>query len=273
AICMLSLTEKILLTPKALSSDIQVLWIEHDSIGRWLKKNPFLSRLRKLSKHVLTICVSESSRRTYIELGWNPSRVVAIPNGIDPSRFEVDNKNPNNSTNGNKTSIGCVARLHKQKGIDILLRSIADLPQAHLTIVGIGEEKKSLINIIKELRIMDRVQILDKVGKLGEFYKSLDIFVLPSRTNDPFGMVAAEAMCCGIPTVVTSACGISQDINDGKNGIVVKEDSIDALREALSFLMTHADRRKAIGEAGKTKALTEFTIKSMVDAYERCLQS
>jgi glycosyltransferase involved in cell wall biosynthesis len=195
---------------------------------------------------------------------------------VDPDRFKND-LNDNDLykikfKNKKPLHIGCVARLQKEKGLDVLIRSIENLHGVQLTIVGAGEEKDDLIKLVSKLKIEKRVKIIDRVDKLGAFYRSLDIFVLPSRTNDPFGLVAAEAMCCGVPVVVTTECGIAQEITDGKDGIVVKANSSDALSEALSFLIEDENRRGSIGKAGKTKALTDFTVSGMVDAYERCLQ-
>src|SRR3989338_4926158 len=80
---MLSLTEKILLTPWALQQGIKVYWVEHDRIGHWLTWNPWLPILCKLSKNVTTFVVSEFSRKLYLNLGWPPEKTVAIPNGVN----------------------------------------------------------------------------------------------------------------------------------------------------------------------------------------------
>src|SRR3989344_9112693 len=58
-IFMLSFSEKLLLTKWAVAQGIKVFWIEHDSVGRWLTKNPWLPKLRKLSELVTTVVVSD----------------------------------------------------------------------------------------------------------------------------------------------------------------------------------------------------------------------
>src|SRR3989344_897195 len=82
AICVLSLTEKILLTEAAVKRGTKVLWIEHDRIGPWLTKNPWLKILKQLSSKVTTVGVSKLSRDLYIGLGWDSARTIAIPNWV-----------------------------------------------------------------------------------------------------------------------------------------------------------------------------------------------
>ena len=81
SIFMLSLTEKLLVTEMA-ASEHRVYWIEHDRIGRWLRKNPWLPLLRRQHQHATMITVSELSRDLMIECGFDAKRIVPIPNGV-----------------------------------------------------------------------------------------------------------------------------------------------------------------------------------------------
>ena len=73
-IVMLSLTEKLLLTPLALARGMRVFWVEHDKIGAWLRKNPWLPLLRSLSRNVTTIAVSDLSRKLFERSSENRDR-------------------------------------------------------------------------------------------------------------------------------------------------------------------------------------------------------
>ncbi len=114
AICMLSLSEKLLLTDMAYALNIKPIWIEHDRIGRWLIKNPWLKLLLKQSSYATTVTVSELSKRMYVDLGWNKKRVVSIPNGIDAGRLR---RKPKSEVRNPKVRIGCIARLSHEKGV------------------------------------------------------------------------------------------------------------------------------------------------------------
>ena len=267
AILMLSLSEKILLTPIALKRGIKVIWIEHDRIGPWLTKNPWLPKLKKMSGQITTVSVSELSQKLYINLGFDPDHTIAIPDGVDPDRFGPA---PGPRLQQKLLRIGCIARLTKDKGVDILIETIKDYPGASLRILGKGGEENALRALITKLNLNDRVAIENEVPDLGAFYHSLDLLILPSREHDPFGMVAAEAMMLGIPVIVTDACGIADYLTSGTDALVVEAGSTRALSEAI-FTMSDHETRTRVAQAGKQTAEREFTLEKMVDRYEQLL--
>lgn len=271
AIVMLSLSEKILLTPFALERGIRVIWLEHDGVGRWLTKNPWLPKLKAMAKDVTTVVVSDLSREMYIALGWPADRVVSIPNGIDLERLQeslpTDEGIGLTPGNGDTMHVGCIARLTEDKGIDLLIEAVTDLPQVTLTIVGSGREENYLRRLVEEYGLSDRVRIIPSVSSIGPFYRSLDAFVLPSRSHDPFGLAAAEAMTLGIPTVMTDVCGIARFLEPGKDAIVIRPNSSGALHEALRALLQR-DKRASIAHSGKCAAREKFSLERMVDSYE-----
>jgi glycosyltransferase involved in cell wall biosynthesis len=274
AVCMLSLSEKLLLTPLLKG---KVLWIEHDSVGPWLTRNPWFPRLRALSRQATTITVSELSRQIYLDLGWNPNKTIAIPNGIDLSRFHSSTETQRGTT---ALHVGCLSRLSPEKGLDLLITAVQSIPNATLTIVGKGKEAQRLRSLMnnsanRQALTADRssnIQLLPHIPDPSSFYRSLDIFVLPSRTNDPFGLVAAEAMACGVPVVVTDACGIAGYLKNGTDAIVVKAGDADALRDGIERLRDPAVRKR-IGEEGKRTAETAFSAEIMTARYEALLKS
>jgi len=270
ALFMLSLSEKLLLTKPAVDAGIRVFWVEHDSIGPWLTKNPYLPQLRRLSKLVTTIAVSDLSRKLYVDLGWDPQKVVGIPNGIDPNRFVTDAAQTR--TPSEKLQVGCLARLADEKGLDVLIGAVRDLPDVELKIVGLGREQKNLEKLIAKEGLQNRVTIAPRVADVGAFYRSLNVHVLPSKRHDPFGLVAAEAMLAGTPVIVTDACGIADFLTHKKDAYIVPANSEEALTKAISELSSNPELRKEIGAAGQRKAQSDFTVQGMIDRYEVLLQ-
>jgi len=269
AIFMLSVSEKLLLTRAAANEGVEVFWVEHDSIGPWLKRNPYLRKLRKLSQLVTTIGVSELSRELYTDMGWDPKKVEGIPNGIDPQRFSVESSEEKKPSD--HPYIGCVARLSEEKGVDLLVKAVNDLPNVTLSIVGVGKERESLEKYISKHEMGFRTKIESRKGNMAAFYSSLDVFVLPSRKHDPFGLVAAEAMMLGVPVVVTNACGIARQLTHGKDAMIVEANSVEALKKGISELLLDENLRLSIARAGQQKALSDFTVSSMIDRYEELL--
>jgi glycosyltransferase involved in cell wall biosynthesis len=306
AIFMLSLTEKLLLTDWAVKNRMRVFWIEHDRIGRWLTKNPWLPRLKRLSASVTTVGVSDLSRDLYRDLGFQ--NVVSIPNGIDVTRFtrasspeiaachpersvlslskDAETKNAAISESCIEQSrrtqhdtvrfrIGCIARLSHEKGIDLLIDAIADMSHITLTIVGQGplhNDIRGHIDVVNQklkMRNQQSICLLHSVNP-EEFYQSIDCLVLPSRDHDPFGLVIAEAMAAGVPTICTDACGIARHLHPNES-VIVKAGNSDALREGINTVQD-AVVWKRLSEKGPSVAREKFSIERMIIGYETWLQ-
>lgn len=278
---MLSLSEKLLLTDWAVAQGIKVFWVEHDRIGNWLRRNPWLKELLRLSTKVTTVCVSELSRKMYIELGFDASKVVAIANGIDMKRLEARGQGSVNKIHSDHSSLtthhslrlGCIARLSEEKGVDVLVAAMRSVPGATLQIVGTGRDEGYIRKLIAELaehESMQRIELRPSVESLADFYAGIDVLILPSRDHDPFGMVAAEAMMLGVPVIVTDACGIAGYLHAGENSEIAEADSIASLVQAIKK-MEDGDHRLRLGKAGQLLAQKEFGIEKMVDRFEELL--
>ncbi len=276
AVCMLSLSEKLLLTELIANRNTQypipntqylpVFWIEHDPIGRWLTLNPWLPRLRTCSTMATTIVVSNLSRDQYLRLGWDPDRTIAIPNGIDGNR--LGDPFPHTRTSQNEPlRLGCIARLSQEKGIDVLLRAIRQLPP-HITlrIAGSGRQERALRRLTDTLGLQDRVTFLLPESDIRGLYEQFDAFMLPSRTHDPFGLTVAEAMTLGLPVIVTDACGIAGSL-DGSEALIVPAGSVEALRDGI-LRLTEPDTYNHLARNVSVTAREKFSLERMVQSYE-----
>ena len=120
--------------------------------------------------------------------------------------------------------------------VDKIVRLVHSKPDTRLVIVGEGP----LLGDIKKLADEDRVTIIPSLPReqLMALYKSLDLFILGSMEMDPFGMVAAEAMYFGAPVLMTNVCGISEDLENGREAIIVDK-KYSSMDKALKKLMRH----------------------------------
>ncbi|MBM3231319.1 glycosyltransferase family 4 protein [Candidatus Peregrinibacteria bacterium] len=272
AVFMLSLTEKLLLTDASAEKTMKVFWMEHDRMGRWLTKNPWLPMLREKHRKATTIAVSELSRTMYVQkLRFDPKRIVAVHNGIEEAHITSDAtvERPQ----GGSLHIGTVARLTRDKGVDVLLLAIRDIPDVTLDIVGRGRDAWDIERLVTRMNTQRQcVRIFPDVPEgIGAFYKSLDVFVLPSREHDPCPLAPAEAMTHGIATIMTEVCGTAGYVHDGKDALVIPADDVEALKEAIVQLKDPVTRKK-IAEAGKNTALQAFSFNRMVDHYEKLIR-
>jgi glycosyltransferase involved in cell wall biosynthesis len=85
---------------------------------------------------------------------------------------------------------------------------------------------------------------------LDAAYERCDVFILPSRAEG-FGLVVAEAWLHEKPVVVSSAAGISEIVEHGKNGLIVDPDYVDELFRAIEYLIRNEHARKEMGVLGR----------------------
>ena len=305
AVCMLSLSEKILLTEPLMRHGVRILWIEHDPVGRWLRKNPWLPLLKRASHFATIVCVSKLSATIYRTLGFphvqvivngvpapkdsvkipplppregpgvRASRDVNAPDDGPEVRARGGGTQEKNAATMRRLHVGCIARLSREKGIDVLLQAIAPLQDVELTIIGKGPEESALQHYIHRHQTHEhhaRIRHLRYVETLDTAYTTMDVVVLPSRTHDPFGLVAAEAMMRGIPVIVTDACGIAASLTDGVDAYIVPAGDAYALRHALERLR-RPTLRASIAQSGAMKAREVFSLATMIRAYSALLST
>ncbi|MEO8201703.1 MAG: glycosyltransferase family 4 protein [Gemmatimonadota bacterium] len=160
-------------------------------------------------------------------------------------------------------TIGFVGRLVPEKGLDILLRaSVRVLGNWDLVVVGSGPAQEELEGLAERLGIAARITWLGAVPPedLATVWPRLDTLVLPARTTrqwvEPHGRALIEAMGFGVP-VVGSASGALPEII-GPAGLVVTEDDVPALTEAIQNLLDSPPRRIAFAVEGRRRVMNEF---------------
>jgi glycosyltransferase involved in cell wall biosynthesis len=175
-----------------------------------------------------------------------------IPYGIDSMWLK---KGPTPRTaglrGGAKHVIGTVGRLVPQKSTRSLLqatpRLLAAEPSTRIIIVGDGPLMPELKAECKSLGIEETVSFLGFSDDLESIYSALDVFVLPSW-YEGFPISLLEVMAMGTPVVATSVIGITDLVEDGKNGLLVPYDSPGDLGSAILRLLSDDSLRHALCE-------------------------
>ncbi len=162
--------------------------------------------------------------------------------------------------------IVAVGRLDAMKAHDVLLRALACVTGARLTILGDGGERAALQRLAVELRIGDRVDLRGWVEDPRAHLPRYDVFVLPSR-SEGFPLTMVEAMLAGLPIVATPVGSIAEAITDGETGLLVPVNDVEALATALVRLRDDYELRVRLGTRGQAVAEARFTVEHMVDAY------
>jgi glycosyltransferase involved in cell wall biosynthesis len=245
-------------------------------------KHAFIRRLFPcMGKGV--IAVSEPVRDYLVKnLGVPSNRVALIYNGIDTGRFaktySAGELRANRKRFGLKERsriIGIIARLSTVKGHPDLLRAFAEVQEmqndVELLVIGEGSIKRELVDLARALRIDQAVRFVDSVNDTRIPLSIMDIFAMPSHMEG-FGLAILEAMAAGKAVVGTRIGGITEVVEDGKDGLLVPAGRPQELAGALLKLLNDEGRRKQLGEAARLSASQKFpiekTVRKTVELYE-----
>jgi glycosyltransferase involved in cell wall biosynthesis len=196
------------------------------------------------------VVLTDRERRRFERVLKGAVRVVAIPNAAaEPSGPPSPLDRP---------VVLAAGRLMRVKGFDRLVAAFAQVARAHpdwqLRICGGGDERAALRRQIAELGIGANVQLAGPVSDLEREMDEASMFVLSSRAEG-LPMVMLEAMGKGLP-VVSFNCptGPREIIDDGVDGVLVKNGDVDALAAAMIALIEDEGERRRLAAAGREKA-------------------
>jgi len=178
--------------------------------------------------------------------------------------------------NKKSNTILTVSRLTKFKNIDILINAFFLFSKIHtnynLTIIGDGEEKQNLLNLVDRLKISDKVNILTGINdkSMASYYANAKVFVLCSK-NEPFGMVAIEAMACGTPVIADNSGGPKEIILHDSTGILVDNLTPNRLSEILCQVLLNSEKLKKFSESSIERVKQNFLWKTSAKKLHKYL--
>jgi glycosyltransferase involved in cell wall biosynthesis len=164
--------------------------------------------------------------------------------------------------------VGSLGRLAPQKGYDVLVRALAELPDVNAVIVGDGEERKRLHALATELGVSERLHILGWESDPRNYLTSFDLFVLPSR-YEGFPLSIVEAMQAGLPVVASDVGSVAEALDGERAGLLVAPDDVGALVRAIAGLLADEERRARLGAHAREVALARYTSRAMADGFMR----
>jgi len=235
--------------------------------------------LDQLSGHFVErfIVVSDSLKRTLTEERRIPhQRVVRIYNGI-----EVDQYRPDLKENASRNQwgippaaplIGAIGRMVWQKGFKYLIRAVPEIlevvPEARFLLVGEGPLRSDLEDLVRKLNVSDRITFTGFRSDIQNLISTIDILVVPSLLEG-FPMITLEAMAMARPVVATQIQGITEQIMDGKEGVLIPPRNTDALASAVTQIITDRELSSRLGMAARKRVESSFSVRKMVRETEK----
>ncbi len=242
----------------------------------WLRLYAPLMR-RVLAKTDRILATSPRYAETSPVLQTVRDRVRIVPLGIETARFTQADERSVARLRQRYAPDGAplllfVGKLRYYKGVDWLLRALPAIANARLLIVGEGPMRHAWETLARATGVHERVHFVGEVPDetLPAYYHAADLFVLPaSARSEAFGTVLLEAMAAGLPLITTEVgTGTSWVNQHGQTGLVVPPRAPSALADAINTLLRHPDRRLAMAQAARRRAIQEFDVACMVERVE-----
>lgn len=214
-----------------------------------------------------------NSRSTGNALKVNQNKVRIVYNAIEKS--EADSEIIQRDSDS--ITIGMAGRINRWKGQKLFVDAAEQVlkKNSNVKFVIAGEAytgelylKEELIRYIKEKKLEKSIKLLGQVTDMSKFYRSIDIFVLPSIQPEPFGLVVIEAMKYSLPVIATNHGGPTEIISDGVDGFLVDYHEQSDMAKKMQMLIENEQLRRDIGKRARLKQIQQFSMSSVITALE-----
>jgi glycosyltransferase involved in cell wall biosynthesis len=224
----------------------------------------------RLYDHVITI--SEGIRHVLLQEGLTPQRVTCVRSAVDaePYLIPVDRAAFLREFNlpQSAVTIGMVAQMISRKGHRYLIDAIDALRTDHsdvrVLLFGKGSLQAELQQEITQRGLADIIRFAGFRNDLPQWLGGLDILAHPAEMEG-LGVSLLQASAAAVPIVTSRAGGLPEAVAENISGLLTPPGDVPALTSALRRLLDNVALRRQLGEAGRARILTDFSIDAMVD--------
>jgi glycosyltransferase involved in cell wall biosynthesis len=250
------------------------------NIDLW-KKSRHLFVDRILEKRTTHFTANAGVIKRYLEekLHIAPDKISVIYNGIDSEKFRKFQPAQNiytdlNIREGNKIILS-ICRFWPQKdhitlieALKIVLKNRSDV---EVILVGEGPLRDRILRIVEQSGLRERFRVLDCRYNVVELYNVSTLSLLTSLYEGCSNFIL-ESMACELPVVATSAGGNSELVVEGKTGFLANPQDYEKIAEQILYLLDNPQVALEFGRAARKKIEEGFSLKTMVEAYEKLYQ-
>ena len=210
---------------------------------------------------------AETIRQFQIE----PERIRVLPNFVDLDKYRRDAFPCHRSrlSQAGEKIVTHISNFRAVKRVEDVVHVFARINRrlpARLLLVGDGPERGRVQHVAEEERVLEQVLFLGKQNSVIELLSCSDLFLLTSE-QEAFGLVALEAMSCGVPVVATRTGGIPEVVTHGESGYLAPVGAGEAMAEFGISLLEDRDRWAEASKAARRDA-ERFSAERIVTLYE-----
>lgn len=223
----------------------------------------------------LTVSTADFATANLIASGVPNEKIVTIKNGSpDASHYRKSGFSLHDALGipRDRKIIGCVARLERVKGQDLILRSAKEIlkffPEAHFVFIGCGAEGEEYKRSAARLGIDKSVTFTGYVPTPALYQKDFFLNVNASRGTETSSLATSECMSLGVPTVASSFGGNREMITEGKNGLIFHTDNVFSLTAAILDVLESDELHRALSHGAREIYEERFTTDKMISAYK-----
>ncbi len=233
---------------------------------------------RVLKNASIIFCANSKTLKDVQDFLGQTEKIILANPGVDQTvptvRVELLNGLRTNYGLENAFVLTTIGRLVKRKGVDAVISALPEIikqvPQIRYAIIGNGPEETALRHAVSELKLEQYVIFLTNItDEIKWAWLSLsDLFIMVARQikgdYEGFGIVYLEANLFSKPVISGKSGGVIDAVEDGVTGVMVDENSVEAIAEAVISLAKDSELRNRLGEAGKKRVLSNFFWKNKV---------
>ena len=269
-----------ILAKQMAGTDVKIVTTLHGTDITVLGYDPALTDAIKfgIEKSDVVTAVSQSLAEQTVELIAPDQDIQVIHNFIDEriyKKVDADNLKTAYGIKPEEKVVIHVSNLRPVKRVRDVVKAFSKISSeipAKLLVVGDGPERSRLCKLVKELDIEDQVLFLGRQDQLEKLYSISDLMFLLSE-KESFGLVALEAMACGVPCIATNTGGIPEVVEDGYNGFLCDIGDLDAVAEKASLLLGNEALLQRFSENATATPNDRFQSDMIVAQYEDVYKS
>ncbi len=230
----------------------------------------------------MLLLLKAAGKRLVTIRGFDENKIINIPNTIDLKQFKITQDTylkEEFSLGNDKIIIGSVGLLTERKGHYYLIEAANILYNKKkinkfvIIIFGEGEERNNLEILIKKYGLDNICLLPGFKNNIQNYIKDIDVFVLPSISNEDFPYVNLEAMLLSKPIIGTDVAGIPEQVINEYNGYLIEPRNIEDLVNSLEKMILNNEKNREMGNNSYELFKNKYNYELIINKYIKLFES